>query len=141
MYGDTGVIRALARQLGERGADIRAEADDLVGRAEAVAWSGLAAEAMRRLVAEHAGGLRACADAHDAAADALDRHACEVDQIKDRIASIERRVLHLLDSATDGLAGAVGGLVPDAVDDWLRHVDPPPHGSRDWLDIQVPRAG
>jgi hypothetical protein len=127
MYGDTGVIRALARQLRDRGHAIRSEADDLLGRAEAVAWSGMAADAMRRVAAEHARGLRACADAHDAAADALERHAREVDDVKELIAEAERRVLHLLDS----LSGVVGH--------WLHHFDPPPHGSREWLDVRLPR--
>jgi hypothetical protein len=126
MYGDTGVVRSLARQLRERAVDIRAEADGALRAAETVAWSGLAADAMRRLAAEHASGLRACADAHDTAADALDRHAREVDHVKDLIAATERRVLHLLDS------------LPDAVGHWLHHVDPPPHGSREWLDVRVP---
>jgi hypothetical protein len=126
MYGDTGVVRTLARRLRERAGDIRAEADDVLRVAEAVAWSGLAADAMRRLASEHASGLRACAEAHEAAADALDRHAREVDHVKALIAAIERRVLHLLDS------------LPDVVGHWLHHFDPPPHGSREWLDVHVP---
>jgi hypothetical protein len=140
MYGDTDVVRALARQVRERGGDIRGEADDLVGRVEAVRWTGLAADAMRRLAHEHAGGLRACAEAHEAAADALDRHAREVDHLKELIAAVERRVQHLLEGAAHGLAGVVGHVVPDAVDHWLHHFDPPPRGSREWLDVHVPRS-
>jgi hypothetical protein len=140
MYGDTDVVRALARQVRERGGDIRGEADDLVGRVEAVRWTGLAADAMRRLAHEHAGGLRACAEAHEAAADALDRHAREVDHLKELIAAVERRVQHLLEGAAHGLAGLVGHVVPDAVDHWLHHFDPPPRGSREWLDVHVPRS-
>lgn len=78
MYGDTSVIRGLARGMRERAGDIRAEADELAGRAEAVPWTGLAADAMRRLARDHATRLRSSADAHDTAADALDRHAREV---------------------------------------------------------------
>jgi hypothetical protein len=140
MYGDTDVVRALARRLRARGADIRAEADDLLARAEAVPWSGLAAEAMRRLAREHAGGLRRCAEEHEAAADALDRHAREVDHLVEVIAAIERKVRSLLDAAVGGLAGLVGQVVPDAVDHWVHDFDPPPHGSREWLDVRLPRS-
>jgi hypothetical protein len=140
MYGDTSVIRAQARRMRERAGDIRAEAAELTGRAEAVPWTGLAADAMRRMAHDHAGRLRSCAGAHDAAADALDRHAREVDHLKDVIAAIEHRVVRLLDGAVSGLAGLVGHVVPDAVDHWVHHFDPPPHGSRAWLDVHVPRS-
>jgi hypothetical protein len=140
MYGDTSVIRAQARRMRERAGEIRAEADELAGRAEAVPWSGLAADAMRRMAHDHAGRLRSCAAAHDAAADALDRHAREVDHLKDVIAAIEHRVLRLLDTAATGLAGLVGHVVPDAVGHWVHHFDPPPHGSRAWLDVRPPRS-
>ena len=140
MYGDTDVVRALARQLRARGDDIRAEADDVLGRAEAVPWSGLAADAMRRLARDHAGGLRRCADEHEAAADALDRHARQVDHLEEVIAAVERKVRQLADSAAGGLAGLVGHVLPSPVDDWLHHFDPPPHGSREWLDVHLPRS-
>jgi uncharacterized protein YukE len=139
MYGDTAVIRALARRMHERAGDIRAEADELTHRADAVAWQGLAADAMRGLAHQHAAGLRSCADAHDAAGEALERHAREVDRLEDLIATIEHRVLRLLDSAASGLAGLVGHLVPDAVDRWAQDFRPPPHGSRDWLEVRPPR--
>ena len=144
MYGDTTVIRRLARVLREQGADIRAEADALVGRAEAVPWTGLAADAMRALSRTHAGDLRACANAHEDAADALDRHAREVDHLKDLIAAIERSVVHLVDSIGHGLSslahGLAGHVVPDAVDHWLDHFDAPPHGCKEWLEVQLPRS-
>jgi hypothetical protein len=143
MYGDTDVIRALARRLRERGVDIRAQADDLSARAEAVPWSGLAADAMRRLAHEHAGALRRCADDHEAAADALVRHAREVDRLKEVIAAIERKACHLLDAAAGaagGLAGLVSHVVPGPLDHWLHSFDPPPHGSLEWLDVHLPRS-
>lgn len=142
MYGDTSVIRAQARRMRERAGDIRAEGDELAGRVEAVPWTGLAADAMRRMVHDHAARLRSCADAHEAAADALDRHAREVDHLKEVIAAIEHRVVHLLEAASGGLAGLVAHVVPDGVDHWVHHwadrFDPPPHGSRAWLDVHVP---
>jgi uncharacterized protein YukE len=140
MYGDTSVIRAQARAMHQRAGDLRAEADDLAGRVEAVPWTGLAADAMRRVAHDHAARLRSCADAHDSAADALLRHAREVDHLKEVIAAIEHRVLHLIDAATSGLAGLAGRVVPGAIDHWLDHFDPPPSGSRAWLDVHVPRA-
>lgn len=122
MYGDTTVIRGLARTLRDQAGDIRHEADSLVGRADAVHWTGLAADAMRRLARDHAGDLRSCASRHDDAADALDRHAREVDHLVDLIASIERKVHSLLEAA--------GHLVP--------HLELPSHGSKGWLDVHLP---
>lgn len=140
MYGDPDVVRSLARRMRARGDDIRSEADDLLARAEAVPWSGLAADAMRRLAREHAGGLHRCAEEHEVAADALDRHAREVEHLEEVIAAVERKARHLLDSAAGGLAGLAGHLLPDSVDHWLHHFDPPPPGSREWLDVHLPRA-
>jgi hypothetical protein len=110
----------------------------LLRGAETVPWSGVAADAMRSTAREHAAGLRACAEAHARAAEALVRHAQEVDRVKELIASVERRVLGALDSATSGLAGVVGHVVPDAVGQWARDFDPPAHGSRAWLDVHLP---
>ena len=143
MYGDTTVIRGLARRLRDQGADIRAEADSLVGHAEAARWTGLAAEALRGLARAHAADLRTCAGLHADAAEALDRHAREVEHIEDLIAGIEHRVLGLLHSAGHALGGlghALAHVVPDPLEHWAQHFDPPPHGSREWLDVVVPRA-
>ena len=139
MYGDTTVIRAHARRMRERGERMRGDAEALLGCAEAVPWTGLAADAMRRLARDHAGRLRHCAAAHDSAAAALERHAREVDRLKELIATIERRVLAVLDSAASGLAGLVGHVLPDALGRWAHDFDPPPHGSLAWLDVRLPR--
>jgi hypothetical protein len=104
MFGDTSAIRAMARSMHLRADDLRAEADELAGRTEAVPWTGLAADAMRRAAGRHAAGLRSCAAAHDGAAEALDRHAHEVDRRKDLIAGAESRAYHLLESVAGGLA-------------------------------------
>ena len=128
MYGDTSVIRALARRMRERAAEIRAEADELAGRAEAVPWTGLAADAMRR--ARRATMPPGCAPAPTPTsrpADALDRHAREVDHLKELIAAIEHRVRHLLRLRRRWRwPGFIGHVVPDAVDHWVHHFDPPP---------------
>lgn len=94
MYVDSSAIRAVARLLRERSGDIRAEAVALAHRADGVPWSGLAAGAMRRLVAEQLARLRGCAGAHEEAADALDRHARAVDHAMAAVAAIEHRVEH-----------------------------------------------
>jgi len=124
-------MRALAQE-------IRLEADALVAHADRVRWTGLAADAMRGLAHEHAARLRACADAHEDSAEALDRHAREVDRVKELIATIEHRAFCLLDSATSGVAGLIGQVLPDGIDRWVDDFDPPPHGSREWLDVHVP---
>jgi hypothetical protein len=143
MYGDTTVIRGLARRLRDQGADIRAEAESLAAHAESVSWSGLAADAMRGVARAHAGDLRQCAVRHADAAEALERHAREVDRIEEVIADIERRVDNVLRSAGHALGGfahALAHVVPDPLEHWARHFDPPPHGSVEWLDVHVPGA-
>ena len=87
MYGDTSVIRGLARGLRDQAADIRAEADRLVGQADQVHWTGLAADALRHRTHDRAAELRRSAGLHDDAAAALDHHADEVDRLKDLIAA------------------------------------------------------
>ncbi|MBB6627691.1 hypothetical protein H5V45_10200 [Nocardioides sp. KIGAM211] len=148
MYGDTSVIRALARDLREQAADIRTEADRLVGQADAVHWKGLAADAMRHRTRERAAALRRSAGLHEDAADALDHHAHEVDRLKDLIAAIERKVHGLIEGARDRLAdlghGLVDGLrkvLPDAGDQLLDRFVPPPPGNKAWLDVDVPGLG
>ncbi len=143
MYGDTGTIRAHARRMHGRAEEIRAEADAITARVAGVAWTGVAADALRHVAREHTDGLRRCAAAHDRAAQALERHAREVDRLKELIASIERRVLGVLDSATSaakGVTGMIGQLVPASVDRWAHDFEPPPHGSIAWLDVDAPRA-
>ncbi|HYF72907.1 MAG TPA: hypothetical protein VD864_08795 [Nocardioides sp.] len=137
MYGDTSAIRALATRLRERADEIRGEADRLAVRAEQVPWQGVAADAMRHRARDRAGALLRTAARHDDAADALDRHAREVDRLQDLIASIERRVRRLLDP----LQPAVDRLVPDALGGWLQDFDPPRPGSREWLGVDVPGLG
>ncbi|MEZ5096370.1 MAG: hypothetical protein R2731_09770 [Nocardioides sp.] len=65
------MIRRLARTMQEQGEEIRAEADRLVGLADAVPWEGWAAHAMRLRAAERATVLRRTACAHVEAAVAL----------------------------------------------------------------------
>ena len=115
MYGDTTRIRGLADDLRERAAEIRTLADRLVAQADAVAWEGLAADAMRHHTRERAGALQRTAWLHDEAADALDRHARQVDFLTDLIASIEDKARGLVD----------------------RFVPPLP-GSREWLSVSIP---
>jgi hypothetical protein len=145
MYGDTTVIRGLARELRDQAADIRAEADRLVAQAESVHWKGLAADALRHRTHERAGALRRSAGLHEDAADALDRHAHEVDRLKDLIASIERQVHSLIDGARDrlsdlghGILDGVKHVLPDAADELLDRFVPPPPGSNGWLDVELP---
>lgn len=146
-YGDTAVIRRLARALRDQAAEIRAEADRLVGLADTTHWTGRAADAMRRRARERASGLRRTASLHDDAADALDRHAREVDRLTELIASTERRVGAMVEAARERLAraasallGGLHGLAPDPLDRLLDRFVPPPSGHRDWLDVDLPGA-
>ncbi|HWJ81705.1 MAG TPA: hypothetical protein VNS55_05665 [Nocardioides sp.] len=123
MYGESDLIRRRADQLRDQGADVRALADQLVARTDALGWTGRAAEAMRARVADRAAHLRGAADRHDRAADALGRHGAAVDDLKDRIAAAEKRGAAL---GADGRAPS--GFVP------------PAPGHRDWLDAELPGA-
>jgi hypothetical protein len=126
MYGDTRVMRRRAGQLREQGADIRAAADRLVARSEAVPWHGRAADATRERVKERAGHLRAAAHAHDTAADSLERHLVEVDRLKEAVADAERRARDRFDETVLG----AGATTPA----W------PPPGHADWLTVELPRS-
>jgi hypothetical protein len=141
MYGDTLVIRKRAAQLREQGADIRATAERLVARSEAVPWRGRAADAMRERVKERASHLRAAANAHDAAADSLDRHLGEVDRLKETIGELER-------TGSSRVAEAQARVEASAYDD-ARAADHdraiaathlPPSGHADWLTLDLPGA-
>ena len=99
MYGDTEVMRRRADALREQASDLRAAADRLVAQADAVAWSGRAADSMRDRIRERSSHLRDVAAAHDDAADSLDAHVAEVDRLKEAIAEVERRVGTLLADA------------------------------------------
>ena len=135
MYGDTTVVRALARAMREQAADIHGESAALLARAEAVPWSGMAADAMRVLARDHATALAASAGAHERAAVALERHAREVDHMKALVAVAERRVRAVLDTVGAG----VTGLLRSRVAHWLAHADLPPPGHLAWLDVRLPR--
>lgn len=122
MYGDTAALRRRAAQLREQGGDIRALADQLVSRSEAVAWTGRAASMMRERMRDRAAQLRDTARSHEDAADSLLAHVGEVDRLTEAIAGIERRA---------------AALIRDD-DRVLPAFDPPPPGHRDWLDVTLP---
>jgi hypothetical protein len=138
MYGDTRSIRELARTMRSEGTALRAEAESLLTRSEAVPWTGLAADAMRASVHAQAGALRRTATLADDAAAALDHHADEVDRLKELIASIERKAMALVSAAKDRLAGLVEAVLPDPLDELLDRFVPPPPGHRDWLLVDLP---
>ncbi|WP_051549452.1 putative T7SS-secreted protein [Nocardioides sp. URHA0032] len=96
MYGDTTTIRALARRLRERADEIRDLATGLSAAARDVAWQGVAADTMRVHVATRVSALHRTARLHEDAADALDRHAREVDLLEDL--------------AVDAVEGTIGKL-------------------------------
>lgn len=144
MYGDPSALLGLARRMRDVAGDVRAEADRLVGRAEATTWTGVAADAVRRRARERAGDLRRTAALHDAAAEALERHAREVERLRELIAAAERRLAGLLDAVrerADDWLDPLGGRLDDwtgGLADRLERITPPPPGHRDWLDLELP---
>jgi len=141
MYGDTETIRGLARTMRGQGAALRSEGAALLSRAETTPWEGLAADAMRVRVRAQVAALRHTAGLADEAAAALERHADEVDRLKALIAAVEREVLALVAAAQDRLAGLVGAVLPDPLDQLLARFVPPPSGHRDWLTVDLPGLG
>ncbi|MDQ4051815.1 MAG: hypothetical protein M3237_03815 [Actinomycetota bacterium] len=135
-------------ELREQGADIRALADQLVARTEALGWSGRAAESMRHRIRDRATHLRAAAAQHDTAADSLERHAHEVARVQEAIADSERKVTALVADARTRIARIEAGnesradsgvhTLPDADDRSLAGFDPPPSGHKDWLTVDLP---
>ena len=120
MYGDPTAIRRLAAGLREQAGEIRGEADRLVARTDAAGWLGRGGDALRARVRERALGLRRAAGLHDDAAEALERHAHEVDRLQRLIEEVERRARSLVGAALDAFG-------------------PPPRGSVRWLEVEVPR--
>ena len=139
MYGDTAAARKRVAQLREQGADIRGVADRLVAEAEAVAWTGRAADAMRARVKERAARLRAAAGHHETAADSLARHLSEVATLKDAIETIEHKAGALTADAQGRVAaGSHAGGDPTPEDLALASFQPPPPGHKDWLTVTLP---
>jgi uncharacterized protein YukE len=141
MYGDTVVMRRRAGQLREQGADIRAAADRLVARSEAVPWHGRAADAMRERVRERAAHLRAAAQAHDTAADSLEHHLAEVDRLKEAVAEAEHRIGSRVTDAQH-LVAATSYDARRATDRdrALAATSLPPPGHVDWLTLELPKG-
>ena len=139
MYGDTLVMRKRAGQLREQGAEIRATADQLVARSEAIPWRGRAADAMRARVKERASHLRAAANAHDTAAESLERHLSEVDHLKDAIAQLERKASSRIHEAQSRVAtSAYDESAATDGDRTLAELALPPSGHADWLTLELP---
>ncbi len=147
-YGDVGVLRRRVDQLREQAADVRTLADQVVGRTDAVGWTGRAAETLRQRVADRASDLRAAAQRHETAADSLEKHLTEVDRMQEEIATRERTTTDLVAEARTRLARARAAA--DAADDSPIRVDPDPGdltlaefeapepGHRDWLEVDLP---
>jgi chromosome segregation ATPase len=117
MYGDTEVIRRRTDQLRQQGTDLRALADHLVARTEALGWAGRAAESLRERIRDRATLLREVAERHDTAAGSLERHRVEVEVLQEQIAATERQAERLPDRSA---------------------FDAPPPGHRDWLTVELP---
>jgi hypothetical protein len=139
MYGDTLVMRKRAGQLREQGDDLRALAEQLVARSEAIAWRGRAADAMRTRVKERASHLRDAANRHDAAAASLDRHLGEVDLAKEAIVEAERKAGSRVAEAQARLARSEYDAAAATDDDRALAALPlPPSGHQDWLTLELP---
>lgn len=127
--------------------DIRSRADALVGRTDQVHWKGKGGDALRARARERAADLRRSAQLHDDAAQALENHAKEVDELKALIKEIERKMHNLINAAKDRLddlkhavLNGLKSVLPDPVDEWLDRFEPPPHGHKDWLDVDLRRS-
>jgi aminopeptidase N len=133
-------IRVLAHRIREQGDEVCAEAHELMSRAHAVGWSGLAGAAALGCAKVQARALAEIADKHDDAARALEAHAAAVEETMALIAAIERHVHSAVDAARTRLRRFLGGLL-DTIDDRdevLARFVPPPPGSPQWLQVRLP---
>ncbi len=144
-YGDVAVLRRRVDQLREQAADVRTLADQVVGRTDAVGWTGRAADTLRQRVADRASDLRAAAERHETAADSLEKHLTEVDRLQEEIANLERSATDLVAEARTRVArardaaGDTGVRVDADPDDLtLAGFEPPEPGHRDWLEVDLP---
>lgn len=117
MYGDPDTIRALARTLTDQGEEVRAQGRRLLAAVASTRWTGRAADAADARARERVDDLTVCAVRHDEAADALLRHAAEVEH---RLAVLARAEAVLggvvaagLETARELLPDEVLGLLPD----------------------------
>jgi uncharacterized protein YukE len=138
MYGETDVMRRRVGQLREQAADVRQLADQLAGHSDSISWTGRAADAMRERARERAAALRECAQRYEAAADALDRHADDVDHLKDAIALRERKAGALVGDAQGRRSQLAADRGPSDEDVVLTGFTPPASGHRDWLTVELP---
>jgi hypothetical protein len=145
MYGDLAAIRRRVGQLREQAVDVRALADRLVAQADGVDWQGRAADSMRTRMRDRAAHLRDCAQQHDNAADALDRHLAEIGRLKDTISEIEHTAGSLMTDARTRIAQIESHDDPEGVrreaapaDRQLAAFAPPPPGHQDWLTVELP---
>lgn len=86
MHGDPDAIRSLAGVLRDRAREVRLSADRVVRALEATTWTGRAADAAHARARRRAGDLLVVATLHETAADAVDRHAAEVEQCRSLLA-------------------------------------------------------
>jgi uncharacterized protein YukE len=149
MYGDATAIRHLAARMRDRADQIRAAGARLAEHVDEVPWQGCAADAMRRHAHVRIAALGETARLHDEAAEALDRHAREVQRLQDLIAAIERKVRGLVDAAShrltevgrglvDGVVDGLTGAEADPADQMLASFHPPPTGHLGWLSVDLP---
>lgn len=134
MYGEPGRIREVAARLERRADQLRVEADALVAAGERTPWVSVAADRMRERAAERRLDLLEVVRRYDEAADAVRRHATEVQRLLDLVADVERRVRSLVDDAADRGREA-GGVVEDLLDGRLVGLSLPPPGHLAWLDL------
>ncbi len=142
-YGDVEVLRRRVDQLREQASDVRTLADQVVGRTDAVGWTGRAADTLRQRVADRASDLRDAAERHETAADSLEKHLTQLDRLQEEIATRERGAADLVAEARSRVAGtrdtAGDPGDPDDPDDLsLAGFEPPAPGHRDWLGVDLP---
>jgi chromosome segregation ATPase len=142
MYGDTTRIRARATALRTDATELRARGKTLRAEGDSLTWKSPAADALRERLTSTADELGPRARLLDDAADALERHARQVDEHKASIGQAmtwlsERRdeALGFLRSAEAGVETVAHEAVSRSRDIASALASPPAAGSRLWLDL------
>jgi hypothetical protein len=142
MYGDTTRIRARATTLRADATELRARARTLRAEGDALSWKSPAADTLRSRLTSTADDLGPRAHLLDEAADALERHARQVDEHKAAIDGAMKWLTERRDEAVGFLRTAEAGVETVAHEAVSRSRDiasalaaPPAVGSRQWLDL------
>ncbi|KWW98276.1 hypothetical protein TH66_20545 [Carbonactinospora thermoautotrophica] len=141
-YGDPDELDRLAQRLVARAAEVRAHADKLSRRAQAVQWQSISADLFRETIARDRQRLERAADQLEQAAAELRAHAQEVRERLAAIRRIEEAVTGWFERTARAIAETASRLIEEGrvvEPPWMRWPwspqNLPPSGDKQWLEV------